>query len=209
MNDILSGNFRNRIVGIYGFLVAINIGAWVWAIIAFHDKPVLLGTAVLAYTFGLRHAIDADHIAAIDNVTRKLMQDGRRPVSVGFYFALGHSTIVVIAALIAYWTASAAEKHFEFLKNIGGIISTGVSAFFLMAIALINMVILRGVYRAFQQARRGGDHAAHNPNMLLGGGILARLFRPLFKLLSHPCTMFTIDFLFALVFHSSPHYALV
>jgi high-affinity nickel-transport protein len=75
MNDILSNNFRNRIVGIYGFLVASNIGAWVWAIIAFHDQPVLLGTAVLAYTFGLRHAVDADHIAAIDNVTRKLMQD--------------------------------------------------------------------------------------------------------------------------------------
>src|SRR5260370_26386659 len=77
MNDILSGNFRNRIVGIYGFLVAVNIGAWVWAIIAFHDKQVLMGTAVLAYTFGLRHAVDADHIAAIDNVTRKLMHDGR------------------------------------------------------------------------------------------------------------------------------------
>jgi high-affinity nickel permease len=69
MNDILSGNFRNRIAGIYGFLVAVNLGAWVWAIIAFHDKPVLLGTAVLAYTFGLRHAVDADHIAAIDNVS--------------------------------------------------------------------------------------------------------------------------------------------
>ena len=129
MNDILSGNFRNRIVGIYGFLFAVNIGAWVWAIIAFHDKPVLLGTAVLAYTFGLRHAVDADHIAAIDNVTRKLMQDGKRPVSVGLYFSLGHSTIVVIAALVAYWTASAAEKHFEFLKDIGGVFSTGVSAF--------------------------------------------------------------------------------
>src|SRR5271157_2952689 len=115
MNDILSGNFRNRIVGIYSFLVAVNIGAWVWAIIAFRDRPVLLGTAILAYTFGLRHAVDADHIAAIDNVTRKLMQDGKRPVSVGFYFALGHSTIVIIAALVAYWTASAAQQHFEFL----------------------------------------------------------------------------------------------
>jgi len=94
MNDVLSGNLRNRIVGIYGFLVAVNIGAWVWAIIAFHDKPILLGTAFLAYTFGLRHAVDADHIAAIDNVTRKLMQEGKRPISVGFFFSLGHSTIV-------------------------------------------------------------------------------------------------------------------
>jgi nickel/cobalt transporter (NiCoT) family protein len=108
MNDNLSGNFRNRLTGIYSFLVAVNIGAWVWALIAFHDKPILLGTAVLAYTFGLRHAVDADHIAAIDNVTRKLMQDGKRPVSVGFYFALGHSTVVIVAALVAYWSASTA-----------------------------------------------------------------------------------------------------
>src|SRR5215469_18212706 len=91
MNDILSGNFRNRIVGIHGFLVAVNIGAWVWAIIAFHDYPVLLGTAVLAYTFGLRHAVDADHIAAIDNITRTLMQSGKRPISAGLFFSIGHS----------------------------------------------------------------------------------------------------------------------
>jgi high-affinity nickel-transport protein len=209
MNHILSSNFRNRIVGIYGFLVAVNIGAWVWAIMAFHDTPVLLGTAVLAYTFGLRHAVDADHIAAIDNVTRKLMQDGKRPVSVGFYFALGHSTIVVLAALVAYWTASAAEKHFEFLKDIGGIISTGVSAFFLIAIALINLVILRGVYRAFQQAREGGTHGGQTADMLLGGGILARLLGPLFKLLSHPWHMFPIGFLFGLGFETATEVALL
>jgi nickel/cobalt transporter (NiCoT) family protein len=209
MNDILSGNFRNRIAGIYGFLVAVNIGAWVWAIIAFHDKPVLLGTAVLAYTFGLRHAVDADHIAAIDNVTRKLMQDGKRPVSVGLYFALGHSTIVIIVALVAYWTASAAEKHFEFLKDIGGIFSTGVSAFFLIAIALINLVILRGVYQAFQQARTGDSYGDQTADMLLGGGILARLLRPLFKLLSHPWHMFPIGFLFGLGFETATEVALL
>jgi len=208
MNDIPSGNFRNRLAGIYSFLVAANIGAWVWALIAFHDKPILLGTAVLAYTFGLRHAVDADHIAAIDNVTRKLMQDGKRPVSVGFYFALGHSTVVIVAALVAYWSASTAEKHFEFLKNIGGVFSTGVSAFFLIAIALINMVILRGVYRAFQRARRGsyGDQTA---DMLLGGGIVARLLGPLFKLLSSPWHMFPIGFLFGLGFETATEVALL
>src|SRR6202047_2185841 len=135
MNDILSGNFRNRIVGIYGFLVAVNIGAWVWAIIAFHDKPVLLGTAVLAYTFGLRHAVDADHIAAIDNVTRKLMQEGKRSVSVGFFFSLGHSPIVVVASLIVYSIAATLEKRLDVIKEIGGVIGTSVSAFFLIAIA--------------------------------------------------------------------------
>jgi nickel/cobalt transporter (NiCoT) family protein len=81
MNNIASGNVRTRIIGIYGLLAVFNIGAWIWAIVGLHDKPILLGTAFLAYTFGLRHAVDADHIAAIDNVTRKLMQEGKRPVS--------------------------------------------------------------------------------------------------------------------------------
>jgi high-affinity nickel-transport protein len=78
MNNIASGNIRTRIIGVYGILAVVNIGAWIWAIIALRDKPILPGTAFLAYTFGLRHAVDADHIAAIDNVTRKLMQEGKR-----------------------------------------------------------------------------------------------------------------------------------
>ena len=209
MNGILSSNFRSRIVGIYGFLFAVNIGAWVWAILAFHNKPVLLGTAFLAYTFGLAarrrcrpHCGDRQRYSQADA--------GRKaPVSVGFYFALGHSTIVVIAALVAYWSASAAQKHFEFLKDIGGIISTGVSAFFLISIALINMVILRGVYRAFQQARKGGTYGDQTADMLLGGGILARLLRPLFKLLSQPWHMFPIGFLFGLGFETATEVALL
>ena len=93
---------KSRIVSLYALLITFNVGAWVWALIAFHNHPVLLGTAFLAYTFGLRHAVDADHIAAIDNVTRKLMQQGKRPVAVGFFFSLGHSTIVFgLSAAIA------------------------------------------------------------------------------------------------------------
>ena len=80
-----------KTIGIYAFLIGANIMAWVWALVEFQDHPILLGTASLAYTFGLRHAVDPDHIAAIDNVTRKLMQEGRRPLAVGFFFALGHS----------------------------------------------------------------------------------------------------------------------
>src|ERR1700716_2630472 len=89
------GNTRARVTCIYGMLLAFNVAAWAWALLAFHGYPVLLGTAFLAYSFGLRHAVDADHIAAIDNVTRKLMQDGRRPLTVGLFFSLGHSTIVI------------------------------------------------------------------------------------------------------------------
>ena len=96
--DDAADNLRGRIVAIYAILFAFNIAAWLWASIAFHHYPVLLGTALLAYSFGLRHAVDADHIAAIDNVTRKLMQDGKRPVAVGFMFSLGHSTVVVLGS---------------------------------------------------------------------------------------------------------------
>src|ERR1700680_1653767 len=88
---------RGRIVAIYAILIIANLAAWIWSFIAFVHQPVLIGTAVLAYSLGLRHAIDADHIAAIDNVTRKLMQEGKRPLCVGLFFALGHSTVVGLA----------------------------------------------------------------------------------------------------------------
>src|SRR5579862_6898782 len=96
-NDQAAG-LGGKLTGIYGVLIAANILAWAWALIAFRDYPVLVGTAFLAYAFGLRHAVDADHIAAIDNVTRKLMQDGKRPVAAGLFFSLGHSTVVVVAS---------------------------------------------------------------------------------------------------------------
>src|SRR5271169_5527661 len=134
-----------KLVGVFCLLIAANVLAWVWALIAFRDYPVLVGTAFLAYAFGLRHAVDADHIAAIDNVTRKLMQEGKRPIGVGFYFALGHSTVVILAAALIAATTTAMESRFEGLKSIGGLVSTSVSAFFLFAIAGMNLVILRGI----------------------------------------------------------------
>src|ERR1700688_634587 len=157
MRKTLFGLFNDRdselggkLAGIYGLLIAANVLAWVWALIAFRDYPVLVGTAFLAYAFGLRHAVDADHIAAIDNVTRKLMQEGKHPVSVGFFFSLGHSTIVVVASLIVYSIAATVDKNFDVIKDVGGIIGTSVSALFLVAIALMNIVILRGIWRTFQ-----------------------------------------------------------
>src|ERR1700759_286051 len=112
----------HKLTGIYGLLIAANVLAWVWALIAFRDYPVLVGTAFLAYGFGLRHAVDADHIAAIDNVTRKLMQEGKRPVGVGFFFALGHSTVVILAAVAVAATATALAGSFDQFKAVGGII---------------------------------------------------------------------------------------
>src|SRR5471030_2410964 len=117
-----------KLIAIYGGLIAANVLGWLWALIAFHDYPVLVGTAFLAYAFGLRHAVDADHIAAIDNVTRKLMQDGKRPVSVGLFFSLGHSTVVALAAAAIALATTALTGSFEQFKGLGGLLSTLVSA---------------------------------------------------------------------------------
>src|ERR1700759_3477643 len=116
--------FRQRVVAIYTLLAIANIGAWIWAIAAFIHQPVLLGTALLAYSLGLRHAIDADHIAAIDNVTRKLMQEGKRPVAVGFFFALGHSTVVVVASAAIAATALSLQHRIDAVKHIGSLVGT-------------------------------------------------------------------------------------
>lgn len=139
-------SLRRRIGALFAGLIAANIGVWVWAFSLFHAQPLMLGTAVLAWGLGLRHAVDADHIAAIDNVTRKLMQDGQRPVSVGFWFAIGHSGIIAIASIIIAVTASALSQFGAF-KEIGGVIATVISALFLFTIAGMNLVILRSVWR--------------------------------------------------------------
>ena len=143
--DDHAGKTRPRIIAIYAFLIAFNLGAWVWALIAFRHFPLLLGTAFLAYSFGLRHAVDADHIAAIDNVTRKLMQQGKRPVLVGLMFSLGHSTIVVIGSIVISATAVMLQHRLDAARSIGGFIGTVVSTVFLFAIGIVNAVVLQAV----------------------------------------------------------------
>ena len=109
--DDASANHRGKVVALYVFLLAVNALVWTWAVIALAGRPTLLGTAFLAYVLGLRHAVDADHIAAIDNVTRKLMQRGERPISVGLYFSLGHSTVVVLASVCVALAAASFERR--------------------------------------------------------------------------------------------------
>ena len=201
--------FRGRIVAIYAFLAAANLGAWIWAFAAFAHQPVLIGTAILAYSLGLRHAIDADHIAAIDNVTRKLMQDGKRPVAVGFFFALGHSTVVVVASVAVALTANALSERLVSYREIGGIIGTTASALFLFIIAIANLVVLRGVYKAFRLAERG-DHVTEEQidELLQQRGWLARLFRPLFRFVSESWHLYPIGLLFALGFETASEISL-
>jgi high-affinity nickel-transport protein len=199
-----SANQRTKIIAIYALIFAGNAVAWTWAALALSGRPAVLGTAFLAYVLGLRHAVDADHIAAIDNVVRKLMQEGKRPVSAGLFFSLGHSLVVTIAVAVIVGTAFALEGRLHPFKVIGSIIGTGASAFFLLAIAAINLVILRGVWRSFRRARRGEPVAEHELDMLLSGrGLLARIFRPLFRMVSRSWQMFPIGFLFGLGFDTA------
>jgi high-affinity nickel-transport protein len=196
--------------GLYGGLIAVNIAAWAWAWAAFNDRPTLLGTALLAWVFGLRHAVDADHIAAIDNVVRKLMQEGKRPLTVGLWFSLGHSTIVILASLAIVVAAAAVQDRLDAVKEVGGPIGTLVSAAFLLAIAIANIVILRSVWRSFRKVRSGGDLDEDALNLLLAGrGLLARLFRPLFRAISKTWHMYPLGFLFGLGFDTATEVGLL
>ena len=201
---------RARVTVLYGVLLAANGLAWLWALIAFRQYPVLLGTALLAYTFGLRHAVDADHIAAIDNVTRKLMQAGKRPISVGFFFALGHSTVVVVASIFVALAVSALQSKFDHFRELGGLIGTGVSAFFLIAIAGANTVILIGVWRMFNAVRRGEHLVEEDLDLLLSQrGFLGRLLRSLFDMISNSWHMYPLGILFGLGFDTATEIGLL
>jgi high-affinity nickel-transport protein len=205
-----AGELRGRIVGLYALLVVVNAAAWAWALTAFHAYPVLIGTAFLAYGFGLRHAVDADHIAAIDNVTRKLMQEDKRPLAAGLFFSLGHSTVVVLASIGVAVTAAAFKDRLADFHSIGGLIGTAVSAAFLLVIATINVFILVNVYRAFRRVRAGGSFGKDELDLMLaGGGLLARLARSLFRLIDRSWHMFPLGLLFGLGFDTATEVGLL
>jgi high-affinity nickel-transport protein len=194
----------------YVVLIALNTGAWAWAWVAFRPFPVLLGTAFLAYMFGLRHAVDADHIAAIDNVTRKLMQRGQRPVGVGFFFSIGHATIVFCLSVVVALASVAFNKKLAALDGIGGVIGTCLSAAFLLMIAAANFAILLGVYRTFQAVKRGEPYVDEDLQLLLARrGFLGRVFRSVFRLIGKSWQMYLVGFLFGLGFDTATEVAVL
>ena len=203
-------NLRRKIINIYAFLILSNIAVWMLALFVFHDFPLLIGSSVLAYSFGLRHAVDADHIAAIDNVTRKLMQEDKKPISVGFFFSLGHSTIVVLLTIAIALTAGNIQENMPQFKEVGGLIGTSVSALFLLFIAALNMVILWDVFKTFQSVKKGGYYSEDSLNELLNQrGLLGRFFRPLFKLIDQSWKMYPLGVLFGLGFDTATEVGLL
>ena len=201
---------RPRVIALYALLIAANLAAWGWAFAEFRGHPVLLGTAFLAYVFGLRHAFDADHIAAIDNVVRKLMQERKKPLTAGFFFSLGHSSIVVLASAVIAASAAALQGRLEQFHEVGGVIGTLVSAFFLLLIGVANLFVLKGIWSAFGRARDGAPVGEEELDALLAGrGFLARLFRPLFAMVSRSRHMYPIGFLFGLGFDTATEIGLL
>jgi nickel/cobalt transporter (NiCoT) family protein len=203
------GALREKLFLVFGGLVLANLAVWLWAFDAFREKPVLLGSAVLAYTFGLRHAVDADHIAAIDNSTRKLMQEGQRPIAVGLFFSLGHSAIVVLMSVAVGFASAAISSRFEQFKAIGGVVSTSASALFLFLLALFNLFVLSSVWRSFKAVRRGEPFRDEDFDLLLNQrGFLSRLFRPVFAMVRRSWHLFPVGMLFGLGFDTATEVAL-
>ncbi len=200
---------RLRLIRLYVFLISFNLVAWGLVLLASASYPILLPTAFLAYTFGLRHAVDADHIAAIDNSTRKLMQDGQRPVAVGFFFSLGHSTVVMALAVVIAISA-ALISDVPTLQSVGGIVGTSVSAGFLLLIGLVNLAVLLDVYRMFRKVSSGGSYDEQTlEDYLANRGLLARLFRPALRMIRRSWHMYPLGLLFGLGFDTASEVALL
>jgi high-affinity nickel-transport protein len=204
-------DLRRRIIGVYILLVAFNVIAWILAFAAFSVQyPALLGTALLAYTFGLRHSVDADHISAIDNVTRKLMHEQKRPTTVGFFFSLGHSTIVILLSVAIAIAAVFIKNVIPSLQSAGGIIGTLVSALFLYIIALINVLVLWEIFHTFRKVTRGEAYNDQTlEDFLNQRGLMARFFRPLLKMVDQSWKMYLVGLLFGLGFDTATEVGLL
>jgi high-affinity nickel-transport protein len=208
--DDSPGQTRHRIVTIYALLISANVAAWALTFAVFSTRPVLLGTALLAYTFGLRHAVDADHISAIDNVTRKLMQEGKQPISAGLFFSLGHSTIVVALSAAIAMTAGVIRTQLPGLQSLGSIIGTSVSALFLYVIAAINLAVLIEIYRTLRTIRRGESYSdLRLDEFLAQRGLMARFFRPVLRSIGNSWSMYPVGVLFGLGFDTATEIGLL
>jgi nickel/cobalt transporter (NiCoT) family protein len=197
-----------RLTGLIGGVALLHLAGWgIMLLLVAPHYPVMLGLGGLAYAFGLRHAFDADHIAAIDNTTRKLLQEGQKPLGVGFFFSLGHSTVVFLIALALgiatqFVVRNVVNANGQ-LKNLGGLLGTGVSGVFLMLIGILNLIILLDIIRLFRRMR-AGEYDRHSlEHELVAGGLLTRLFGRLFKMITRSWQMYLVGFLFGLGFDTA------
>ncbi|KAF1939081.1 NicO-domain-containing protein [Clathrospora elynae] len=190
-------------------LIVINLIVWVAVGTILHWHTPLISTAILSYTLGLRHALDADHISAIDLMTRRLIAAGQRPVTVGTFFSLGHSTIVIITSLVVAGTAAAVSDKFDNFSRVGGIIGTSVSAAFLLLLGIMNMYILYKLIVQMQKMIASEPGSEHEQFKIQGGGCLFPILQKLFKLIDRPWKMYPLGVLFGLGFDTSSEIAIL
>ena len=214
------GEWRS-IAGMTAFIVALHVVGWgvlIWMVApnsyALGSTQVFgIGLGLTAYTLGMRHAFDADHIAAIDNTTRKLMTEGKRPLSVGFWFSLGHSSVVfVLVALLAFGVhalAGQVENESSTLQQTSGLIGTAISGIFLLLIGLINLVILVGILKVFRQMRQGAYDEAALEEQLNNRGFMNRILSGVTKSITKPWQMYPLGLLFGLGFDTATEVGLL
>ena len=205
----LTGNEKAKIAVIFAVLIGITAFGFSAAFVIGKIAVVLAGLGIVAYVFGLRHGVDADHIAAIDNTTRKLMQEGKRPCTVGMWFSLGHSTVVVALIVALVFATRAITSNIAALQSTGAVIGTLVSGSFLWIIGFINAVIVIGIYKIFQTLKQGKLNQQELDNLLENRGFMNRFFRPLFKVINKPWQIFPVGVLFGLGFDTASEVALI
>jgi nickel/cobalt transporter (NiCoT) family protein len=211
LRSALSPDERRRLGAMFGFIAALHVIGFTLLLLATNGHHHLsghatfgVGTGILAYTLGMRHAFDADHIAAIDNTTRKLMGEGRRPMGVGFFFSLGHSSVVflltVLLGLGLKSVGAGLANDDSGLHKYGGLIGTSVSGGFLYLIALLNVIVLVGIVKVFFEMRRGEYDDEELERQLQQRGMMMRFFGPLARSIDTSWKMYPLGFLFGLGF---------
>jgi len=203
-----------RLSGLFGSVALLHLLGWgIMVVLVAPRYPLMLGLGGLAYIYGLRHAFDADHISAIDNTTRKLLQEGKKPLGVGLFFSLGHSTVVLLIAvalgIATQFVQTSVVNENGQLKSVEKLIGTGVSGAFLLLIGILNLIILIDIIKLFRRMKAGDYDRQSLEHQLVAGGVLTRLFGRLFRLIGHSWQMYLVGFLFGLGFDTASEISLL
>ncbi|MEO8753049.1 MAG: HoxN/HupN/NixA family nickel/cobalt transporter [Casimicrobiaceae bacterium] len=199
-----------RLAGLYGAVALLHVCGW--GLYLYHSAhfPALVGLGFVAYMFGLRHAFDADHIAAVDDTVRLMQQKGKRPLGIGFFFSLGHSTIVFALALAAIFATAALKQELPALQGGGRVIGASVSGTFLWIVGVLNLLVLLDILKVWRQARTGKHSHAHLEQLLTQRGFINRLLGGrLQKGMNHSWQMYPLGLLFGLGFDTATEIGLL
>jgi len=203
------GEWR-RLAALYGVVVLLHVAGWGLYLYHAPRHPALVGLGFAAYLFGLRHAFDADHIAAVDDTVRYMLQKGKRPLGIGFFFSLGHSTIVLALAVAIIVATSSVTAQLPAWRALGSVIGAGVSATFLWAIGILNLIVLLDLLKVWRQAKNGSHAHAHVDELLRRRGFINRLLGSrLRRFVSQSWQMYPLGVLFGLGFDTASEVGLL